>query len=279
MSGLFMKYMTFNSSCSYAGLANMLEKIGIDVEDYEIALEMKLPFMIDKNEDGYIAGPMLQQKKWFDVYLNAHGYESTEEWIDRTDVFDYLQGKDTAMLGIRMDNGRLHYHAVIYVGTEDGKAVFINNKHEGGADPDEYRYTAKELQERVRDKTVIATLTPVQGKMANFKPLLAQSLKNLEDLQREITDFCSMPHSNQEILEYEFGLFRPLLLDGPSMMKLIGQDAVLEDMNTLQKVFVQVALKDKRDNVVLADFFDMGLLRSICERWKKLIEQEIDCMV
>ena len=48
-----MKYMTFNSSCAYAGLANMLEKKGIDVEDYEIALEMKLPFMVGRNEDGY----------------------------------------------------------------------------------------------------------------------------------------------------------------------------------------------------------------------------------
>ena len=42
----FMKYMTFNSSCTYAGLANMLMERGIDVEDYEIALEMKLPFLL-----------------------------------------------------------------------------------------------------------------------------------------------------------------------------------------------------------------------------------------
>ena len=41
-----MKYMTFNSSCTYAGLANMLMERGIDVEDYEIALEMKLPFLL-----------------------------------------------------------------------------------------------------------------------------------------------------------------------------------------------------------------------------------------
>ena len=274
-----MKYMTFNSSCTYAALANMLEKKGTDVEDYEIALEMKLPFLIDRNEDGFVAGPMIQTKSWFDFYLNSKGFELIEDWILKDDIFDYLKTKDEAMLGIKMQNGRNSHHSIVYTGMENGKAVFINNKHEGGADPDEYRYTAKELQERVRDKTVIATLTPVQGKMADFKPLLAQSLKNLEYLQREITDFCSMPHSNQEILEYEFGLFRPLLLDGPSMMKLIGQDAVLEDMKILQKVFVQVALKDKRDNVVLADFFDMGLLRSICERWTKLIEQEIDCMV
>ena len=270
-----MKYMTFNSSCSYAGLANMIEKKGIDVEDHEIALEMKLPFMIDKNEDGYIAGPMLQQKKWFDIFLNKYGYEITEKWLDRADVFNYLQGKDTAMLGISMDNGRLHYHAVIYVGTEDGKAVFINNKHEGGSDPDDFRFTAKELQERVRDKTVIATLTPIEANIIDFKPLLEQSIKNLHDLQKEMEDFCSIPHSNQEILEKEVGYFRPLLLDGPSMMKLIGRNDIFEDMKVLQKSFVQVAFKEKRDEVVLSDFFDMELLQSIYERWKCLIEQEM----
>ena len=271
-----MKYMTFNSSCSYAGLANMLEKKGIDVEDYEIALEMKLSFMIDKNEDGYIVGPMLQQKKWFDIFLNKYGYEITEEWLDRADVFDYLQGKDTAKLGIRMDNGRLHYHAVIYKGTEEGKAIFINNKHEGGSDPDEFRFTAKELQERVRDKTVVATLTAAEAKTIDFKPLLEQSIKNIQDLQKDMIDFCSAKHSNQEILEKEFGLFRPLLLDGPSMMKLIGQEEIHEDMKVLQKTFVQVALKDKRNDVILADCFDMELLQCVCQRWKKLIEQEME---
>ena len=39
------KYMTFNSSCSYAGLANMLLRYGVDTQDREIARDMKLPFL------------------------------------------------------------------------------------------------------------------------------------------------------------------------------------------------------------------------------------------
>lgn len=38
-----MKYMTFNSSCAFAGVANMLAAYGIDKEDREIALGMQLP--------------------------------------------------------------------------------------------------------------------------------------------------------------------------------------------------------------------------------------------
>jgi len=58
-----LKYMTFNSSCSYAGIANMLEIRGVDTEDYKIALAMDLPFLMDQDEVGYYAGSMLQCNK------------------------------------------------------------------------------------------------------------------------------------------------------------------------------------------------------------------------
>ena len=64
-----MKYMTFNSSCSYAGLANLLSFYGIDIEDRKIALEMDLPFLFDCEDGCYVSGPMLQGEKWFNLYL------------------------------------------------------------------------------------------------------------------------------------------------------------------------------------------------------------------
>lgn len=36
-----MKYMTFNSSCSYAGVANMLDQYSVDTNDRSIAMGMK----------------------------------------------------------------------------------------------------------------------------------------------------------------------------------------------------------------------------------------------
>ena len=76
-------------------------------------------------------------------------------------------------------------------------------------------------------------------------------------------------------MEKEEGLFRPILLDGPSMMKLLRQNELYEDMRTLQKVFVDIAFKEKADNILLAERFDMDLLHSICERWRILISQEL----
>ena len=49
MEGAFvMKYMTFNASCAYAGLANIPERFGIETEDREIALAMGLPYLFAK---------------------------------------------------------------------------------------------------------------------------------------------------------------------------------------------------------------------------------------
>lgn len=49
-----MKYMSFNSSCAFAGVANMLQQLGIDVQDRDIALGMKLPYLFVKEDDVYL---------------------------------------------------------------------------------------------------------------------------------------------------------------------------------------------------------------------------------
>ena len=40
-------------------------------------------------------------------------------------MFDFLQTKDQALLGIRMQNGRNAYHAVVYRGMKEGKEEFV----------------------------------------------------------------------------------------------------------------------------------------------------------
>ena len=107
-----MKYMTFNSSCSFAGIANMLERMGYAYEDYQVAAGMELPYIVARDNGGYIAGAMLQEKKYFDIFLKKIGYELTEEKISRQKVFSYLkETKSCAMLGIKIDEK--HKHAVV----------------------------------------------------------------------------------------------------------------------------------------------------------------------
>lgn len=86
-----MKYMSFNSSCSYAGLANMLEYYGIETEDRQIALDMGLPFLFSKEENAYSAGPMLQTAEWFHLYLKPRGFRMTETRLQREAVVAVIE--------------------------------------------------------------------------------------------------------------------------------------------------------------------------------------------
>ena len=107
-----MKYMTFNSSCAYAGVANMLEQYGVDTDDRSIAMGMKLPYLFS-----------YQNAEWFNLFLIPQGFEMCEIELPAEQVADYLKKQKTAMLGFRMNEN--NKHAVVYIGSHDGKLVFL----------------------------------------------------------------------------------------------------------------------------------------------------------
>ena len=74
-----MKYMTFNSSCSYTGVANMLAPYGVETDDRTIAQRMMLPYLFAKEDGEYHSGPMLQSAQWFNLYLHPIGYTMEEK--------------------------------------------------------------------------------------------------------------------------------------------------------------------------------------------------------
>lgn len=114
-----MKYMTFNSSCSYAGVANMLEQHGVDSDDRSIAMGIKLPYLFSHEDGVYMAGPMLQSADWFNLYLNPIGFNMVEKEVLAEQVPAYLMQQKTAMLGLQVDESGKH--AVVYTGQQDGK--------------------------------------------------------------------------------------------------------------------------------------------------------------
>src|SRR5699024_12107989 len=107
-----MKYMTFNSSCAFAGVANMLAAYGIDKKNREIALGMQLPYLFEKEHNIYLGGPMLQASKWFNLYLPAVGFAMTEQHLSREEVPRYLSCRKTSMLGVFLTSQEKH--AIVY---------------------------------------------------------------------------------------------------------------------------------------------------------------------
>lgn len=184
-----MKYMTFNSSCSYAGIANMLEQYGIDTTDREIALGMKLPYLFVYDDGAYVSGPMLQKAEWFDIYLNSIGFQLIEKKISVDKVVDYLKDQKTAMLGIKMENAGKH--AIVYIGMEADELIFINNKWEKEAVPSEIKFVEEELREKIDAEVVVAIIQTINATKVSMIDKLEESLVVLQANVSEIIELCN----------------------------------------------------------------------------------------
>lgn len=262
-----MKYMTFNASCAYAGLANLLAFYGVDTEDYRIAQEIALPYCFAKEGGIYKAGPMLQGKRWFELYLRPRGFCFNEVRLPREQAADYLAAHPCAMVGVRMENGQKH--AVIYSKIEAGKLCFLNNKRKNSEEPEQLCLSRQELEQRLEADTAIATLGRCEAEPASLAPVLEDSLAVLRELEQELLVFCSVPQSAAALAAARDRLFRPVLLDALSVLPLAGEWALCEKLNAIQKEYLR-ALRQNRP-VVLAQELPMELLKEALELYRNRI--------
>ncbi len=86
---------------------------------------MNAPYIFAKENDNYITGAMLQNKKWFDLFLLQIGFELCEIKIEKSFAAEYLTCQTTAMIGLQLTTN--DKHAVTFVGICDNKFKFLNN--------------------------------------------------------------------------------------------------------------------------------------------------------
>ena len=262
-----MKYMTFNSSCSYAGVANLLSFYGIDTEDRTIALEMGLPFLFDYEDGRYFSGPMLQSAKWFNLYLKTIGYTMTEKEVNKEQICDYLRDLQYAMLGIYVSER--NKHAVIYTGMKDGRFCMLNNKWEQSDEPDTLLLSEQELSQRVDGIVTVAVLEKTACETVKTESVVKRSIAVLQSLAKEIADFCSQKKSPMDIRSSMNTLFRAILLDGITMLDLIGETQISQKLKIVQGQFMNAV---KENNPLQLDQrLDMALLNSAITEYIDLI--------
>ena len=267
-----MKYMTFNSSCSYAGLANMLSTFGSDTEDRDIALQMGLPYFFAYEDGTYLAGPSLQNAKWFNIYLNPLGFELTEQFVPKSDIPDYLRSVNTAMLGIRIENAGKH--AVVYTGMDAEFFCFLNNKWFHDPSAESFILSESELMESVDDSCVIATLHPIMPRSVSVKNQLQTSYSILEQYRQELHRFCDEIHPIEELRSLLNPLFRALLLDGITMLQLLEEDQLVADLTSVQRALLH-ALRSDAPQLRLSDHLDMDILDASIIQYQAIIQSKL----
>lgn len=269
-----MKYMTFNSSCSYAGVANMLEQYGVDTSDRSIALAMKLPYLFSCCDGVYLSGPMLQKAEWFDLYLNPIGYRLVEKQICSQEIVDYLKEQKTAMLGIMTErNGK---HAVVYTGTKSDLFVFLNNKWEEDESPSEIRLTADELKQRVEPMVVVATLQQTPAKSVDFTDRLKTSISVLQANLADIIEVCNTQETVANLRLKLNTLFRPLFLDGITMLNMIGETVLAKEFTSLQQELLSALRQDPQQSICLKEYVSISKLQVSTKIYRDLILSVIE---
>jgi len=265
-----MKYMTFNSSCSYAGIANMLERYGIETDDRSIAVAMNLPFLFSYSNGVYLSGPMLQTAEWFDLYLNPIGYQLIEKAISADSIDEYLKKQKTAMMGIRL--GETGKHAVVYIGTVSDSFVFINNKWENDDSPNEIRLSKEELQKIIDTEVMVATLQPIMPKSITFTPKLQSSISVLRENLEEIIALCDTEETVSNLRSKLNTLFRPLFLDGITMLQLIGETNLAKEFAKLQQELLSALRQEPQQKVILKEYLSIPKLQMSVEAYIQLIK-------
>ena len=268
-----MKYMHFNSSCSYAGLANLLYLDGIDTEDFVIALAIDLAYLLVKDGASYLAGTMLQSKEIFDIYLNPLGYELIEKNYDKDEVLKILEAADkNYMLGVNIAQG--NKHAIIFKEHKDNEFRFINNKYDDSDEPDEFLWTAEELKKRLDEKTFLAHLEKCDVKDVDMEEPLLKSIENLGALKEDIINFSKREISKNELRESMNTLFRAALLDLVTMFLLIEEDKLMKRTKKLQKEYINVVKKGK-ESLVLEKEMNISGLVDVLNEWERLMKNNL----
>ncbi len=248
-----MKYMTLNSSCSYAGLANMLEHYGVDTDDRSIAMGMNLPYLFAYEDGTYMAGPMLQSAKWFNLFLNPIGLQMTETTVPAEELPCSLQQQKTAMLGLQVD--AQNKHAVVYQGRQEEQLLFLNNKWETNPLYETILLTPQDLSLRVSSSVMVATLERTAPQKSDFVPLLQNSISVLHRNLSDIQMLCSQRKPVLELRMRLHPLFRPLLLDGITMLDLLGENDLAARFSIIQKQLLTVLRQDEQSVILLGDCF------------------------
>lgn len=251
--------MHFNSSCSYAGLANLLELLDYNTEDYKIALAMDLPCFIkyDSKTKTYVAGAILQSKEWFNLYLKPRGFCYNEVSLLRKEAINNLHFG--TMLGIRISDNQKH--AVIFIKKKEEDYYFLNNKRENSQEKDVIKISKCNLLNSLPNEVVMGYITKYQAEKINIVPYYNDAILTWEKLQSDIQKFIKVEQSPKSLRESMNRLFRPLLVDELAMLELLDKKELVNDLKTLQGTFLKALKKNK--SVVLNDVIDSHMIDKI----------------
>jgi len=244
-----MKYISFPGAGRLAGLANMLECLGINTEDHEIARAMELPYLFVHEDGQYYAGARLFQPKWLNLYLHPIGYHMMEQDIPSGEICAFLRSAPTAMLSLRVSKENVH--PVVFTGYTNGRYLFTNIKAGNSQEPDTLSLSAAMLRNRLPSTVTVSTLSACTPQPTDLQPLLLKSLANLSKYRHDVLSARLQTVSREELAIVKDRLFRALMQDLLPLIPLTEDFELAEELRLLNHDYRHIVTLNSPEYIVL----------------------------
>ncbi len=264
-----MKYQTFNRSCAYAGLANLLLSQHIDIDDRKLMIDNKIThlFLYDEKQKSYIAGPMIQSKEWFSYCINPFGFVFKEMSVSPKTLEEVLRTTThKLMMSIVVDGSQ---HAVIYCGIRNNKYKFLNNKWKDSLEDEYYFFDLYTLKQKLVFTSPVGYIEETNEKSdMNLSLKIEESIHTLDRYLEDIKSFMNSTKTVEEQLEAKKTMFEALFLDVYSMLDILQENNLKNQLEVLRNQYIQ-SLKENKP-MCLGDYLEVTEFTSLIDDLKAL---------
>ena len=152
--------------------------------------------------------------------------------------------------------------------------MFLNNKWEHTDAPEQITLAETELLAQISTSAMIATLKPITPKAVDLHSKMSTSVVVIRQNLADICSVCGRAETVAQLRLKLNTLFRPLLLDGITMLQLIGEVKLAEDFTAHQRSFLSALRQDPDLCIILGEYLSTDALTTAAERYIALIQKE-----
>ncbi len=246
-----MKAITFPAAGKLAGVASMLECLGEDAGDLDIARGMEAPFLLVRDGNTWRAGAGLYHPRWINLSLGSRGFRLEEHVLPREDVGDFLRGNSPAMLKMILRKDGME--PVVFTGYAQGRYIFSTIVQEDRGPSQTLSLTGPMLRRRLQEQTAVHTLSACEPCVTDFVPMLKETLENIPVYREALleTRFRTVTRAEYDALHTP--LFRALMQDLRPMALLMGDETLAEELRRLEHDYRHIFVFGGPDEMTLED--------------------------
>ena len=122
---------------------------------------------------------------------------------------------------------------------------------------------------------MIATLKVITPKAVDLQVKMRNSVAVIRQNLDEIRAICNREETVAKLRQKLNTLFRPLLLDGITMLQMIGEEKLAEKFTELQRSFLTALRQATDQKIILGEYLSVDALAAAGERYIKVIEEHL----